>query len=91
MKTLLRNQPSKKWEAVESADYIAEHELQRLLAQSLHLRGYEHNPGFLRFVETSKLPFRAHEHFKKADLDARQELYVQLAEKVWSTERLREV
>ncbi len=64
---------------------------QNLLAQSLHPRGYEHNPGFLRFVETSKLPFRAHEHFKKADLDARQELYVLLAEKVWSAERLREV
>ena len=34
MKILLRNQPSKKWEAVESADYKAEHELQRLLAET---------------------------------------------------------
>ena len=34
MKILLRNQPSKKWEAVDSADYKAEHELQKLLAET---------------------------------------------------------
>jgi hypothetical protein len=34
VKILLRNQDSKRWEAVESADYSAEHELQRLLAET---------------------------------------------------------
>ena len=48
---------------------------QNLLARSLHERPYDHNPGFLRFLEESGLPFRAHPEFKKADLDARQVLY----------------
>jgi hypothetical protein len=34
------------------------------------------------------LPFRAHPAFKKADLDARQDLYRRLAEQIWSPERL---
>ena len=34
------------------------------------------------------LPFRAHAAFKKADLDARQESLLQLAERIWSPERL---
>lgn len=61
---------------------------QNLLARSLHERAYEHNPGFRRFIEESGLPFRPHAEFKKADLDARQLLYRQLAELVWSTTRL---
>ena len=61
-----------------------------LLAKSLHEKCYEHNPGFLRFKEQSKLPFEPHAEFKKADLDARQELYRQLAERIWNPKRLRE-
>jgi RecB family endonuclease NucS len=34
MKILLRNQSIKKWEPIDSADYSAEHELQRLLAET---------------------------------------------------------
>ncbi len=34
MKILLRNQSSKKWKPIESADYTAEHELQKLLAET---------------------------------------------------------
>ncbi len=56
---------------------------QNLLARSLHQRAYDHNPGFRRFIEASGLPFRAHAEFKKADLDARQALYQQLAERIW--------
>jgi hypothetical protein len=62
---------------------------QNLLAQSLHEKAYERSPGFLRFVKESGLPFRAHPEFKKADLDARQELYGRLAEQIWDPERLR--
>ena len=66
-----------------------EHYLTRnLLAQSLHERAYEHNPGFKRFIAESGLTFRAHAEFKKADLDARQELYQKLAEQIWSPDRL---
>ncbi len=61
---------------------------QNLLARSLNERAYEHNPGFLRFVKESGLPFKAHENFKKADLDDRQELYRKLAEQIWNPERL---
>jgi hypothetical protein len=63
---------------------------QNLLARSLHGRAYEHNPGFLRFVEESHLSFRAHAEFRKADLDARQVLYQRLAERIWSPKRLDE-
>jgi hypothetical protein len=63
---------------------------QNLLAQSLHPKCYEHNPGFLRFVQESGLPFKAHPHFKKADLDERQQLYVMLADEVWNPRRLEE-
>jgi hypothetical protein len=61
---------------------------QNLLARSLHERAYERNPGFKRFIEESGLRFRAHAEFKKADLDARQVLYQQIAERIWSPERL---
>ncbi len=61
---------------------------QNLLARSLHEQAYDHNPGFLRFKAESGLPFHAHAEFKKADLDMRQALYQQLAEQIWSPERL---
>lgn len=61
---------------------------QNLLAKSLHESAYNHNPGFMRFIDRSGLPFRPHAEFRKADLDARQTLYLQLAERIWSPERL---
>lgn len=61
---------------------------QNLLARSLHEQAYDRNPGFLRFVEESGLAFRAHVEFRKLDLDARQELYRSLAERIWSPDRL---
>jgi hypothetical protein len=61
---------------------------QNLLARSLHEQAYDHNPGFKRFLAESGLPFHAHAEFKKADLDARQALYRQLAERVWNPDRL---
>jgi len=61
---------------------------QNILAKSLHPDCYRHNPGFQRFLAETGLPFRAHEHFKKADLDARQELYQRLAEHIWDPARL---
>lgn len=61
---------------------------QNLLAKSLHEQAYDHNPGFKRFIEASGLQFKPHAVFRKADLDARQVLYRQLAELIWSPERL---
>jgi Protein of unknown function DUF262/Protein of unknown function (DUF1524) len=59
-----------------------------LLAASLHERAYDHNPGFAHFIAESGLPFRPHLEFRKADLDARQELYRKLAEQIWNPDRL---
>lgn len=61
---------------------------QNLLAQSLHPKCYERNPGFVKFIQHSGLPFKPYDHFRKADLDERQQLYIQLAEQTWSIERL---
>jgi len=63
---------------------------QNLLAQSLHEDAYTHDPGFKKFLAESGIPFRAHAEFKKADLDARQELYIKLAEQIWSPQKLLE-
>jgi hypothetical protein len=62
---------------------------QNLLARSLHELAYSHNPGFLRFIDQTGLPFKAHPTFKKADLDDRQILYRAVAEAVWNPNRLR--
>lgn len=61
---------------------------QNLLAKSLHPNAYDHNPGFLAFIERSDLSFKAHPEFRKADLDDRQELYTHLAAQIWSPDRL---
>lgn len=61
---------------------------QNLLAQSLHPQAYEHNPGFVRYVRESGLPFRPYEHFHKKELEERQVLYRLLAEEIWSADRL---
>ena len=72
-------------------DKKREHYLrENLLAQSLHEKTYENNPGFKQFIERSQLPFCPHSEFKKVDLDARQELYQKLAEQIWNPERLLE-
>ncbi len=62
---------------------------ENLLALSLHEIAYENNPGFKQFIEKSGLSFKSHSKFKKADLDARQKLYLQLAKRIWNPERLR--
>ena len=61
---------------------------QNLLAGCLHERAYAHNPGFARFIAESGLPFRPHADFRKADLSMRQALYRNLAQVIWSPERL---
>lgn len=56
---------------------------QNLLAQSLHEQAYDHDPKFQQFRDATGLAFRPHAEFKKADLDARQQLYRQIAERIW--------
>jgi uncharacterized protein with ParB-like and HNH nuclease domain len=61
---------------------------QNLLARSLHCLCYEHNPGFLGFIERSGLPFRAMPEFTKAEIDERGDLYRRLAKMIWNPEDL---
>jgi hypothetical protein len=57
---------------------------QNLLARSLHPHCYERNPTFVRFVETSGLPFRPYpDGFADAAVAERQELYRRIAARVW--------
>lgn len=73
---------------MEYGEKVHQYVGQNLLAASMNSTTYEHNPGFLRFIERTNLPFRAHAEFKKADLDVRQSLYIQLAELVWSPAKM---
>ena len=68
---------------------------ENLLAQSLHEKTYDHNPGFVRFNDKFKrnsgLEFQPHPEFKKKDLDKRQELYRELCKQIWNPEKLRDM
>jgi hypothetical protein len=61
---------------------------QNLLARSLHDQCYQHNPGFLSFIQKTGLPFHAYAEFKKADIEERSELYRRIAKLVWDPEEL---
>ena len=60
---------------------------QNVLARSLEEQFYHNNPSFLTYKNRSELPFRPHSTFKKADIDARQELYRLICEEIWSPSR----
>lgn len=63
---------------------------QNLLARSLHPMCYVNNPGFLRFIEKTGLPFKAMTTFHSAEMEERCQLYLKLAEHIWNPERLTE-
>lgn len=67
---------------------LAEYNSGNLLARSLHSNCYQNNPGFLRFVEDSGLPFQSVKNFTKENFDERGELYRQIAKLVWNPEDL---
>jgi hypothetical protein len=66
--------------AQKQQHYIKEN----LLAKSLCALTYENNPNFKAVVNEHNLPFRAHNDFKKADLEARQALYQAICEDIWT-------
>jgi hypothetical protein len=61
---------------------------QNLLARSLHPKCYENNPGFLRFVEQTGLPFKPMASFRAAEIEERSQLYLKLAEHIWNPDLL---
>lgn len=69
-------------------DKLPHYNTQNLLARSLHAQCYELNPGFVRFVKETDLPFRPLGHFMQADLEERSELYRLIAARVWDPAEL---
>ncbi len=66
---------------------VAHYYGQNLLAQTLNEQCYQKNPNFRAYIQQSELPFKPYTHFKKADMDERQDLYRMICEEIWSPER----
>lgn len=72
--------------AVKRNHYLRENPL----TQSLHEGFYDRNPGFRQAMERHALAFRPMQAFGKDELEERSTLYCQLAQIIWSPERLLE-
>ena len=57
---------------------------QNLLAASLNPLSYEKNPGFISFIKSSGLSFKAYEEFGASAITERGDLYRGIAKKVWN-------
>ena len=69
------------------SDKLGKYFGQNLLVKTLNEQCYQNDPAFITYKNRSELPFRAHDVFRKEDLDARQELYRLLCEEIWSPAR----
>lgn len=76
--------------ALEYEKKLEHYNSQNLLARTLHPNCYSHNPGFLQMISTTELPFVACPTFGKVQLDARNDLYRQIARHVWRPQLLQE-
>ena len=63
---------------------------ENLLAKSLNSDCYQNNPQFKQFSATESLHFKPYKVFDKQALLERQELYEDLAKKIWNVNRLGE-
>jgi uncharacterized protein with ParB-like and HNH nuclease domain len=63
---------------------------ENLLAKSLNKDCYLNNPQFIRFYERDGLNFKSYSLFNKEALLERQELYEEIAKKIWGINRLDE-
>jgi hypothetical protein len=61
---------------------------QNFWAASLDASTYQHQPKFCNFAADNNLPFKAFQHFTKAEQSERRELLTKLVEMVWSPSRL---
>lgn len=73
----------------EYQDKLPHYIKENILAQSLHPLAYQKHPGFKQAMAKHNLNFQNHEQFNKADLEARNGLYCELAKRVWSVDRLK--
>jgi len=60
---------------------------ENLLVKSLHELTYQNNPNFVKMAQELGLPFQAHPEFKKADIEARQQLYQVICERIWAFDK----
>lgn len=67
---------------------LPHYDSQNALVRSLNANAYVHNPGFTAFIQRTGLQFQLHEEFRKADLDARQTLYTEIAKLIWNPDDL---
>lgn len=67
---------------------IEHYNSQNLLARSLHEKAYDHNPGFIKFIEGSNLPFKPYARFDKKAIEERSYLYRCIAKQIWNPQSL---
>jgi uncharacterized protein with ParB-like and HNH nuclease domain len=83
--------PVKQTKRLKEAKYqkkLSSYVNENLLAQSLHALCYLKNAEFKEIMNKYELPFKAHDEFRKSDVEHRNQLYCLLAEEVWSAKRL---
>lgn len=64
---------------------------QNLLAKTLSPHCYQANPSFIRYKDSSGIPFRPYEHFKKDGILERQRLYQKICEEIWDTNGFKKI
>ncbi len=68
---------------------VEHYQKNELLASSLHHSTYSNNPAFKDFIRSTGLNLKAYSKFEKSELDQRQDLYLRVAEKIWSPDNLK--
>ena len=57
---------------------------QNILAQTLHKKKYENNPGFVAYMKRTGIPFKPYDTFTKESISERTALYRKILEEHWS-------
>ncbi|MCJ7616199.1 MAG: DUF1524 domain-containing protein, partial [Desulfobacterales bacterium] len=65
---------------------LPHYQRENLLAQTLCESTYQNTPNLRSMMVNHDIPLKAHEEFKKQDLNDRQELYKRICEEIWSLE-----
>ena len=65
---------------------VVQYFAQNILAQSLNSSKYKNNPGFEKFISSSGLKFESYDHFLKAQIDQRSDLYKSIL--LWNWQEL---
>jgi len=74
--------------AMTYAEKMEHYLKENLFVKSLHPRTYKNNPNFLTMQQRLGLKFKAHQSFKKSDIDERQELIRHICELIWGPKAL---